>query len=404
MLNEAGGKVNPIRREDSTSSEMRHDWLADRWVIIAPQRTERPSDYVFRPPVPLDNSNCPFCIGHEAHTPNAVACYHPKRAANSTDWAVRVVPNKFPAVNAALHDVRVLREVSPERIDSRAAVAYGNGTAGLTDYSILSTGTSVLSDRTSSADEHDESVSNSTINLFRRHCLTGGHEVIVESPHHLQSISQLDHENTQLVFTAYRDRLRYWLDMRELAYAVVFKNVGLDAGASLAHTHSQLIATDILPTDIARSVDRMRLFVQKESVCLFCRMAADELEQGVRVVEHTPEFLAFCPFASRLPSMVTILAKQHESSFQSLDKRQLEELSWLVHRLVRRIERCYPETAYNFIIHTAPHAMRGSDCFHWRMELFPRITKVAGFEWGSDCYINPLAPENAARALRAAGV
>lgn len=101
MLNEAGGKVNPIRREDSTSSEMRHDWLADRWVIIAPQRTERPSDYVFRPPVPLDNSNCPFCIGHEAHTPNAVACYHPKRAANSTDWAVRVVPNKFPAVNAA---------------------------------------------------------------------------------------------------------------------------------------------------------------------------------------------------------------------------------------------------------------------------------------------------------------
>lgn len=137
-------------------------------------------------------------------------------------------------------------------MDSRTAVAYGNGTAGLTDYSILSTGTSgPYRWRIESTDEHDESVSNSTINLFRRHCLTGGHEVIVESPHHLQSISQLDHENTQLVFTAYRDQLRYWLDMRELAYAVVFKNVGLDAGASLAHTHSQLIATDILPTDIA---------------------------------------------------------------------------------------------------------------------------------------------------------
>lgn len=393
--------MNPNKREDSTSSEMRHDWLADRWVIIAPQRTERPNDYVFRPPVPLDNSNCPFCIGHEVHTPNAVACYHSKRAC-SKDWAVRVVPNKFPAVNAALENVETMREVGPERLDSRASMAYANDHDQSGNISSFSTGTSILTDRTPGNYVREESIS--AINLFRRHNLTGGHEVIVESPHHLQSISQLDHENTQLVFTAYRDRLRYWLDMRELAYAVVFKNVGSDAGASLAHTHSQVIATDILPTDIARSVDRMRLFVQKESTCLFCRMAADELEQGVRVVEHTPDFLAFCPFASRLPSMVTVIPKRHESSFQSLDKRQLEELSWLVHRLVRRLERCYPETAYNFIIHTAPHALRDADSFHWRMELFPRITKVAGFEWGSDCYINPLAPESAARALRAAGV
>lgn len=348
----------PPRREESTSSEMRHDWLADRWVIIAPQRTQRPNDYVFRPPAPIDSSHCPFCIGHEADTPTAVASYLSKRASGPEQWNVRVVPNKFPAVNG----------YSP--VDG-APNGCSPGAA---------------------------------IDLFRRHCLTGGHEVIVESPLHLQSISQLDRETTQLVFTAYRDRLRYWLEECALAYAVVFKNVGLDAGASLAHTHSQLIATDMLPTDVARSIERMRLFAEKESVCLFCRMAEDELEQGVRVVEHTPEFLAFCPFASRLPSMITILPKQHESSFQALDDRQLEQLSWLVHRLVRRIERCYPETAYNFIIHTAPRDLRDAECFHWRIELFPRITKVAGFEWGSDCYINPLAPEQATQALRAAGV
>ncbi len=381
---------------------MRHDWLADRWVIIAPQRTERPNDYDFRPPVALDNSNCPFCIGHESHTPNAVASYLSKRSTNSASWNVRVVPNKFPAVNAALQNVDGLQEVVASNLDSRAASNHGNGSDGR--IGAMAIGTSTLNAQEASPSECSGQIPNSAIDLFRRHCLTGGHEVIVESPQHLQSISQLDRENAQLVFIAYRDRLRFWLDECELAYAVVFKNVGVDAGASLSHTHSQLIATDILPTDISRSIERMRLFLKKESICLFCRMAEDELEQGVRIVEHTPEFLAFCPFASRLPSMVTILPKQHESSFQSLDDRQLEELSWLVHRLVRRTERCYPDTAYNFIIHTAPHALRDADCFHWRMELFPRITKVAGFEWGSDCYINPLAPENAAQALRAAGV
>ncbi len=362
------------QREDATSSEMRHDWLADRWVIIAPQRTQRPSDFVFRPPLALDDQDCPFCFGHEMHTPEAVACYHSKRSSGPSQWKVRVVPNKFPAVNAALRCAGVLAE--------------GAGSVLLDDIS---------SDR--GHGHHDNS-----IDLFRRRELTGGHEVIVESPKHLQSISQLDRETTQLVFMAYRDRLHYWLDERKLAYAVVFKNVGLDAGASLSHTHSQLIATDILPTDIQRSVDRMQHFADKESACLFCRMAEDELEQGVRVVEQTPDFLAFCPFASRLPSMLTIIPKQHQSAFQMLPDSQLEQLSWLTHRLVRRLERCYPETAYNFIIHTAPSCQRHSSSFHWRLELFPRITKVAGFEWGSDCYINPVSPENAASSLRAAGV
>jgi len=403
----------PYSREDSTSSEMRHDWLADRWVIVAPQRTQRPNDYVFRPPVALDSSNCPFCIGHEAHTPDAVASYHSKRVSESGKWKVRVVPNKFPAVNASLQAAGMLQTVADAGAESVVELASDQDSLreplGMvrelgTDTGQHPLSTAILQRHDRQPQEINGHVQDSAIDLFRRRGLTGGHEVIVESPLHLQSISQLDRETTHLVFTAYRDRLRYWLDDCELAYAVVFKNVGLDAGASLAHTHSQLIATDILPTDVARSIKRMQLFMKKESACLFCRMTEDELEQAVRIVEHTPEFISFCPFASRLPSMITILPKQHQSSFQALDNRQLEELSWLTHRLVRRLERCYPETAYNFIIHTAPHALRDAEYFHWRMELFPRITKVAGFEWGSDCYINPLAPENAAQALRAAGV
>ncbi len=360
------------RHEDSTSSEMRHDWLADRWVIIAPQRTCRPNDFVSRPPDAVDNPDCPFCLGHEAHTPEAVACYGKKRATNSANWSVRVVPNKFPAVNAAFQRAGVLA-------------------SGESEPPVQGTEFSAAGDL-------------EAIDLFRKHLLTGAHEVIVECPTHLQSISQLDRETMQLVFTAYRDRLHFWLDQQELAYAVVFKNVGMDAGASLYHSHSQLIATDLIPTDVERAVQRMAMFVEKQSQCLFCRMAEDELEQGVRIVEHTPDFIAFCPFASRLPSMVTIIPKRHQSAFQLLEHVELEQLSWLTHRLVRRLERCYPDAAYNFIIHTAPFHYRDSNCFHWRLELFPRITKVAGFEWGSDCYINPLSPEHAAKALRNAGV
>jgi UDPglucose--hexose-1-phosphate uridylyltransferase len=271
------------------------------------------------------------------------------------------VPNKFPAVNAMLDGLGVAELDGMESSSQR-------------------------------------------INLFERRELFGAHEVIIESPQHVQSITSLDSESTDLVFQAYRDRLRHWLEDRRCAYAVVFKNVGKDAGASLAHTHSQLIATDVIPTDIKRTADRMQLFHEKESECLHCRMVRDELENESRIVEETPDFVAFCPFASRVPSLLTIVPKSHQARFEMLDPFAIKQLSWLTHRLIRRIEKRYPEAAYNFIIHTAPRCLQDSDFFHWRLELFPRLTKVAGFEWGSDCFINPLAPEDAAHGLRSAGV
>lgn len=340
---------------------MRYDWLADRWVIIAPQRTARPDDFINQPLQTQDPATCPFCFGKELETPTAVATYNSRKASPYAPWRVRVVPNKFPAVNPWL-------------------------------------------DGLVSAELEHELHADDRINLFQRRELFGAHEVIIESPKHIQSITDLDSESIDLVFQAYRDRLCFWLQEQKCAYAVLFKNVGPDAGASLTHSHSQLIATDLLPTDVKRTVDRMRLFHKKESACLFCRMAQDEIENQARVVEETPDFVAFCPFASRMPSMITLVPKSHHARFDNLDSFATKQLSWLTHRLIRRIEKCYPDTAYNFIIHTAPSCLEATEYFHWRMELFPRLTKVAGFEWGSDCYINPLAPEEAAHRLRAAGV
>ena len=347
---------------DATSSELRHDWLSDRWVIMAPQRTARPFDFVRHETSEVDPSDCPFCAGNEHLTPDAVLSYGPGGEDSDDNWAVRVVPNKFPAVTECYPDP----------------------------------GFGVPSE--SAATEK------SSINLFRRKDLTGGHEVIVESPRHLNSISQLSHAEVCLVFRAYRDRLRYWLEERGACYAVVFKNVGPEAGASLAHTHSQLIATSLLPPDVKRAADRMEQYMQAEGACLFCDLIQEEIEQKVRVVEQTPDFIAVCPFASRVPSLLTIYPTKHMAQFEQLDQDLLDQLAWLTHRSVRRIENCYPNAAYNFVIHTAPGCERHENSFHWRMELFPRLTKLAGFEWGSDCFINPLTPEEAARNLRNAGV
>jgi UDPglucose--hexose-1-phosphate uridylyltransferase len=383
----------PPSRDDATSSEMRHDWLTDRWVIMAPQRTARPIEFVRQPTQVLANDNCPFCRGHESQTPEAVACYYPHgQHPASPRWHVRVVPNKFPAVTQATQPNLVAAE-------SLASIGLGEN---LIQHETISRAESIQWVESGSFAKSDSA--NNSLKLFKRHDVSGGHEVIIEGPNHVQSLSQLDRETVKLVFQAYRDRLHYWLTEQSIAYAVVFKNVGQEAGASLVHSHSQLISTDLVPTDVTRAAQRMDLFYEQEGECLFCRTVQDELQQQVRLVEETTDYIAYCPFASRLPSLVTITSKHHVDQFESLPDKQLEQLSWLIHRLVGRIEHCFPDAAYNYVIHTAPLRHQGSPSFHWRLELFPRISTQAGFEWGSECFINPLPPEVAARNLRSASL
>lgn len=403
-----------VQKEPSTS-ELRHDWLSDRWVIIAPQRNDRPDDFTHPQDASLastGNERCPFCRGHENETPNPVAVYPASTLpGHQPPWLVRVVPNKFPAVNG----VQSLRfpgmpvagiPVAGMPVSSMPMPGGPAAGASMPASYVAEARTYLLDESTAEAYGNcgapsTQGVDARAIDLYRSRSVAGAHEVIIESPLHLRSLTQLDRQTVSLIFRAYRDRLQHWRRCEDIAYAVVFKNVGFDAGASLVHTHSQLIATNILPTDIKRTVERMELFVREEGCCLFCRMLNDELEENVRVVAQTSDFVAFCPFASRLPSLVTILPRDHASTFEETDDECVEQLSWLTHRVLRSIELCYPQAAYNYVLHTSP---RGVDCnaaFHWRLEIFPRLTRVAGFEWGSDCFINPLPPELAARRLRA---
>jgi UDPglucose--hexose-1-phosphate uridylyltransferase len=366
-------------RDDPTTSEMRHDWLTDRWVIVAPQRAARPVEFVHQPPRIISKHACPFCQGHEHETPAAVACYVDQGHAPGKSWHVRVVPNKFPAVSSP---EAVLAVDSNALAFKQLALNSENSAWKESGYEVCSASAAMCSE------------------LYQRRFLSGGHEVIIEGPEHLQSLSQLDLGTASLVFKSYRDRLAYWLTEQALAYAVVFKNVGEEAGASLVHSHSQLIATDLVPTDILRAAQRMDQFFEQKGECLFCRTVREEIEQGLRIVEQTPDFVAYCPFASRLPALVTITSGQHCARFEALPDRQLEQLAELVHRTIRRLEQIFSDVAYNYVVHTAPASHQGSAAFHWRMDLFPRISTKAGFEWGSECFINPLTPENSAEQLR----
>ncbi len=364
--------------QESSSNELRHDWLSDRWVIFAPQRSQRPVDFSeYRPPV-AGCESCPFCAGNESATPAPIAEYASLSSAQrGLDWQVRVVPNKFPAVNG----VASLSWISPSSSAGKSARPEPSTHCG-----------------TCSSGKHADS--QSRIDLFAKRCATGAHEVIIESPEHCRSFSQLDKHDAELVFRAYRDRLRHWANCLDIEYAVLFKNVGYEAGASLVHPHSQLIATNLLPTDVQRVVQRMELFHRQENRCLHCRMLEAEIATATRMIAMSPSFAAFCPFASRFPAQVTLLPVRHESSFESLADAELNELSEFVQSIIRALEQTYADASYNYIVHTAPRIQRQTTAFHWRIEFFPRLTKVAGFEWGSDCYINPLTPEAAAKQLR----
>ena len=328
-------------------SEFRKDAASDHWVIMAPNRALRPEQFApdsgERAP-----QRCPFCRGHEADTPAAVATYgrHGEPADNST-WRVRVVQNKYPALEV---------DARPLTINS-ALYEIGPG--------------------------------------------FGVHEVIVEAPDHILSFGELDEPQAELVFLAYRDRLLNLRSNPRVAYGQLFKNSGSAAGASLEHTHSQLIGTPIIPTQIQAELSRSQSFFERHGQCVFCAMIEEELSAGARVVFESDTIVAFCPFASQFPYEVWILPKRHEGSFELVEYSEVRELARTARTTVRCVEFALNNPAFNFLIHTSPFCPSPVSYFHWHLEFSPRLTKTAGFEWGAGDYINTVSPEDAARRLRA---
>jgi len=326
--------------------DLRKDPIVGRWVIIASSRAKRPHDFDSTPQR-QQGRFCPFCEGNEDKTPGEIIAYRrPGSQRNREGWRVRVIPNKFPAL-----------EIEGQ-LNKRGEGIY---------------------------------------DMMRG---VGAHEVIIESSRHLVSTSELSEEELREVFWVYRDRL---VDLKKdprLVYGMIFKNVGAAAGASLEHTHSQLIVTPIVPINVWEEMTGSLEFYNYRGRCVYCDMIQQELATEKRIVLDTPGFVAFCPFASRFPFETWILPKNHASHFENIQKNEVDESSGVMRQVIAKVEAALDQPAYNYIIHTAPFDTQELGHYHWHIEIMPSLTKTAGFEWGTGFYINPVPPEQAAAFLR----
>ncbi len=338
-------------------SELRHDPVQKRWVIIAAERVMRPHDF---PKPTLETRQvrtCPFCWGNEDKTPPEIFSIRPDNSApNTPGWNLRVIPNKFPALKV------------------------------------------------------EGAINRMGLGLYDKMDGIGAHEVIIETPDHNAHLGEMPKEHVVNIFKVFRDRIADLHKDQRLRYVLIFKNYGEPAGASLAHPHTQLIATPITPRTVAAELESARDHYLAKERCLFCDIINQEVALKERIVLSTDKYIAICPYASRFPFEIWLLPRQHLYDFSLLNDEDISSLTDAMQVILHRLRVSLDDPPYNFVLHTSPNynvPRPGRPNYwqtlpydwHWHFEIIPRLTKVAGFEWGTGFYINPTPPEVAAEFL-----
>ena len=228
----------------------------------------------------------------------------------------------------------------------------------------------------------------------------GAHEVIIETPDHQKQMADFSHEELAAVFSAYKSRSLDLRGDRRLKYTLIFKNFGLSSGASLEHSHSQLIALPIVPKRVQEELKGAERYFEFRERCAFCDALQQEIQEDERMVCENRSFVAYCPYVSSFPFETWILPRDHRADFTQITPEATVDLARILKETLLRLRLVLSNPPYNFIIHTAPIETREREEYHWHIELIPKLTKIAGFEWGTGFYINPTAPELAAKFLR----
>ncbi|MCU0720264.1 MAG: DUF4931 domain-containing protein [Pirellula sp.] len=378
--------------------ETRYDWLEDRWVLFAPNREQRPNEYVCKENAPVSKlATCPFCSGFEQSTPPPSLTLPLSDLESTTilrrdevsqniararsKWKVRVVPNKYPAVQthaATDHSQLAMLSRGSDSFSYAPEHQLLDGTRGESDVMIASP------------------------ELFRKEIPNGVHEVIIESPEHDHSLSGLSVSHVELVFQAYKMRLQHFRSKQDIVHAIIFKNYGADAGASLSHSHSQLVGLGFVPSEVNRRNQRLLEYFQKHESCYHCQIAAEEERIGDRVICASAHFIVYAPFASRFPYEFVVHPRAHRSHFDELNRAELKDLAGVMKSTLGALEKTQPELSYNMILNTSPFNNSYPLVHHWNIQVFPRSARIAGFELGTNCFINTVKPEYAAEVLRSA--
>ena len=328
--------------------ELRKDPIHGRWVIISTERGRRPSDFVTEQSRPIGGF-CPLCEGNEDKTPPEILAFRENGTpANTAGWTLRVVSNKFPAL---LIEGDLNRE--------------GDG-------------------------------------IYDKMNGLGAHEIVIETPQHYETLATLPLKAVKNVLWAYRERMIDLMRDQRLRYVLVFKNHGVTAGASLEHSHSQIIALPIVPRRVSEEIEGAKSYFNYKERCVFCDILRQELQQKSRMIDENEAFLSVAPFASRFPFETWILPKVHYPSFERMESSLYDQAAQILSSTLQKLHQVLKDPPYNYIIHTSSFPEADHDYYHWHFEIMPKLTKVAGFEWGTGFYINPTPPEEAARYLREA--
>jgi UDPglucose--hexose-1-phosphate uridylyltransferase len=330
--------------------ELRKDPISGRWVIISVERGKRPTDFISPSQKRKAGGFCPFCPGNEHTTTAEIIAFRPASTPpNSPGWTLRAVPNKFPALQ--IHgDLQKMGE-----------------------------------------------------GVFDKMNGIGAHEVIIETPEHQLSLATMSQRAVEDVLWAYYFRI---MDLKKdfrFKYVLIFKNEGEVAGSSLEHSHSQLIALPIIPKSVKEEMDISKQYYDSKERCLLCDIVNQELDAGKRVVYENDKYVALAPFAPREPFETWILPKRHESNFSPPDK-SFSGLADILQKVLKQLDKVLETPPYNFILHTSAFKDEINDYYHWHIEIMPKLTRIAGFEWGSGFYINPTPPEEAAKFMREAKI
>lgn len=330
--------------------QLRKDPVLKQWVIISPERGKRPSDFKKIVQPPDDPKTCPFCEGNESLTPPETLSFRTAGThANQKGWWVRVIPDSAPILK-------------PDGDSDREGIG-----------------------------------------MFDAMNSIGVHEMVVESPNHSSTIQNSSIEQVREVIWAYKQRLLEIKKNPRYKHFMIVKNSG-EGVSNFTHSHSHIVATPIIPKRIEEELEGAREYYHYHDRCLFCDIIKQEAKEQARLVFENDNFIVFCPFASRFPFEMEITPKFHQPFFEMLENSQVHSFANALQTALRKLETLLPGQPYNFVLHTSPCSDSYRDFYHWHVELIPKLTKIAGFEWGSGFYINPTTPEDAAKMLREAKI
>ena len=358
-------KEQDMDNEDIGTRELRiNPIVPTESVLIATARSMRPQKA--EEAAPRDTrqhvERCPFCRGNEEKTPPEIT-----RAPKEGDWAIRIVENLYPVLGDDRQNPNMIFGLQ------QAINGYGR------------------------------------------------HEVIVDHSQHGIAIHEMSQSHLSLLFQTYQSRMRELYDSdKRLKYVLVFKNFGPAAGASMAHTHSQIIATPVIPQNVQDEVEHSKKYYEKNHHCIFCTLVDEALtyeatiydrdsgkvvrkiDVGQYVVERGEHFIAIKPFASRYEWEVHILPLVHNSDFIKATAEELDDFANVFKRTMQRLDAVIGGAQYNYFLHTVPLDQQYDDCqnsYHWHLEICPRTSIPSGFELGSGLFVNTVSPEAAAVQL-----